>query len=283
MMSLVARGRCYRRCLALVFAWSLIGMTLSTIVSDASAFFPEEDTTLFTVVDPSAIDAEERAREFSSDLFSWPSSSSSSSGFNILGPADDLDSSIFEYETDPNLGNWDDNNRWLTADSGSDFDSDVSPLDEISSSCVGDDDNSGSNTLSTYFGKMRKKMRRADRRPMCPENNDVPASLPVLNLPDLMHLEQLGSEPKLRPKVGIGSLTQDKNRCPPQHSEHVCCSGPVIEEYPFLGLYQQVQNCEPCKLSSFVISHRIRHMYSSCLTASLVLILLKGFWFFISK
>lgn len=226
-------------------------MSLSMTDSDASTLFPEEDTTLFTVADSSAIDAEESARGFSSDWVSRPSSSSSSSlsGLNILGPADDL-----EYETDPNLGNWDDDTRWLTADSGSDFGSDAAPLDEVSSSCVGDDDNSSSSTLSTYFGKTAKKVRRADSGPMCVKNNEFPASSSNINFPDLTHLEQPGSEAKQRPEVGIDKYLQDNNICPPQQRQHVCCSGPGIEDYPFLGLYQHVQNCEPCKLSSFLSS-----------------------------
>lgn len=109
-MSFVARSCCHCRLLALLFFWSLIRITLITADSDASTFFPDEDTILFTVADSSAIDAEEREGGFSSDLFTWPSSSSSSSGLNILGLADDLDSSTLGYEMDLNLGNWDDDN-----------------------------------------------------------------------------------------------------------------------------------------------------------------------------
>lgn len=254
MMFFVGRRRRRCRFLAGVFAWGLIETAVSTTDSDPSIFIPDADTSFFTAADSNAIDTEERTGKFSSDMFS-SLSSAPFSGLNVLSQADDSEPSVFEYGNGPNLGNWDDNSHWLTADSGSNLDSEAAPLDEVSSSCIGDD-NDSSNVLSIYFGKRKKKTRREDSRSMCPENNKVPASLPGHNLPDLTHPEQPSSESKTKPEVGVEPLTQNEYRCPPQQREHVCCSGPVIEEYPFFGLYEQVQNCAPCMFffSSFPIS-----------------------------
>ena len=107
---------------------------------------------------------EERAGGFFSDIFSsLPSSSSSSfSASSVFGQADDLESSRFGYTTDPDLGNANDDSQWLNVDSGSDLVSDAVPLNEVSSSCIGEDeDSSSSSILTPYFGKKNKKMRPA--------------------------------------------------------------------------------------------------------------------------
>lgn len=245
------RSQC--RFLAMIFAGDLIGMALSMTGSDTSTFFPDDDTNFFTAGDFSAINTEQNAGGFFSDMVSsLPASSSSSfSTLNVFSQADDLEPSILGYTTDPDLENSNDDSQWLNANSGSDLVSDAAPFGEVSSSCIGEDENSSSSssTSSPYFRKKDKKMRREDIRSMCLENKDVPASSSGLNFPHLTNLEQSGSGSKTAPNVDVAPLSQNEYRCPPQQSEHVCCSGPVIEEYPFLGLYEQVQNCEPCMLS----------------------------------
>lgn len=254
-MFLASRHRFFA---AVFCAWSLIvAVTLSTADSDARIFFTDDDddgddVSLLSTADLSAIDTGAGEGGFSSsDLFSEPSSITT-----------DIDSSIFEIETDPNSAtNWDDDSSmFLTAasDSDSDSNSGATPLEETSSSCIGDNDDDSSSstttTLNTNLGKEKKtkkmkKMRREDNKPMCLENNNNNPTSPNLNLdlPDLQNLERPASDPK--PKLDFAPpLSWDNNRCPPQHKEHVCCTGPVIEEYPFLGLYQMVQGCQPCML-----------------------------------
>lgn len=260
-MFFASRRRCHRPFAVMVFAWGLIGMTLSTTDFDASTFFSDDSTAFFTAVDSNTIETGDLVGGWSSNSFSWSllSPSSSLSELNVPSQADDLESSTFGYGMDPSSEILDDDSQWLTADTSTEFVSTAAPLDEVSSSCIGeDDDSSTSSTLSSYWGRKNKKMRRENDRPMCLENNEIPASSSGLNLPDLTHSEQPGSESKTKPKVGVETWNQNEYRCPPQQSEHVCCSGPVIEEYPFLGLYEQVQNCEPCML--LICCHSLSHL-----------------------
>ena len=220
---------CGRRFLTIIVGWRFISISLCTSVSDPSLFSPEnDDTSILAKTDPSAMDPVGGVEEFSSGLFSDPSSVATA----------DLDSSIFQ--PDSNLANLDDDSSWLLT-----ADSDVASQEEVSS-CIGDNDFS----TMQLFGK-KKKTRREDKHPMCLQQD--PASSPSLSFPDLLniHIEQPSMEPS-KPMVGAGALPEDSNNpCPPLKRVHVCCAGPVEPEYPWTGLLKQVQNCQSCM---FVIS-----------------------------
>lgn len=88
MISLIDRHRCCgRRFLTIVIGCRFINIALCTSVSDPSLFSPEnDDVSLVAKMDPSAIDPIGGAGDFSSGLFSDPSSVVTA----------DLDPSIFQ-------------------------------------------------------------------------------------------------------------------------------------------------------------------------------------------
>lgn len=195
-----------------LYGWTnLIGVARS-IDSDPSLFF--SDDVGFAATDISNNEG------LPSDLFSESGS--------IFDQAN-LD---FSSETTPALANWD--SQWLNFDD--------SDLDVVEASCTGG--NGGIQTI----GKMRRETGQICTQQ--PGRNDPDFS--NLRIPTFMQIEETLKDGQTKPDANAGAASEenDDDDCPALYGRHVCCTGPGVQSFPDSGIWDFVQNCNPCTCSN---------------------------------